>query len=400
MTFHTPVVRGIRTVHANGSPAAVLAELNTAFAEFKQKNNDSLADVRSQIADLANRFAGNSLGGNILDSGASAERQTVSAALRSYLKGGVAAFNEVMSASAMQVGSDPEGGYTVIPHFSDGITRTLFESSPMRQYARIVTISTDTFEELVDRDEPEAGWVGETQTRPTTDAPNLGKLAIPVHEIYAMPKVTQKLLDDSAIDIGNWLVTKVTEKFSRSEESCFYNGNGVLKPRGFLTYPTAAQDDATRPWGTIEHVITGTDGGFGATTNGADKLIDLQSRLKVGHLANAVWKMNRKTLAQVRKLKDGQGNFIWQRSLEAGKPDTLLGHPVVLAEDMPDIGTGSLSVAFGNFRAGYTIVDRAGVRILRDALTQKPYTLFYTWKRVGGDVADFEAIKLLKFSAT
>ncbi|MBS3849704.1 phage major capsid protein [Devosia sp. BSSL-BM10] len=398
MNMHTPVVRGIRTVKANASPAAVLAELTNAFGEFKQKNNEGLAEVRTQMADLANRFAGNQLGGNS-DTVSNAEQQTVSAALRSYLKGGVAAFNEVMSANAMQVGSDPEGGYTVLPHFSTAITQTLFESSPMRQYARVVTISTDTFEELVDRDEPDAGWVGETEARTGTDAPNLGKLSIPVHEIYAMPKVTQKLLDDSAIDIGNWLVTKVSDKFSRSEETCFYNGNGVLKPRGFLTYPTTAQDDATRPWGTIEHVVTGTDGSFGATTNGADKLIDLQSSLKVGHLAGAVWKMNRKTLAVARKLKDGQGNFIWQRALEAGKPDTLLGHPVVLAEDMPDIATDSTPIAFGNFKAGYTIVDRAGVRILRDALTQKPYTLFYTWKRVGGDVADFEAIKLLKFSA-
>lgn len=392
--------RGIQSMAGADSPAAMMGALATAFEEFRDRNDAKLSEIESNLADVATRAASRGLNAGGSDEHGP-DRGTVNAAFRDYLKSGtVNGLGALVNPSAaMSVGSDPEGGYAVYPTFSTGITKRVFETSPLRNYARVVQISTDSFTELVDLNEPAAAWVGETQSRPETGTPNLASMNIPVHEMYAMPKVTQKLLDDAQFDIADWLITKVSEKLGRQETSAFYTGNGVLKPRGFLTYPTAATGDATRPWGTLEHVITGSDGTFGTTTNGMDKLIDLQSSLKTEYRKNAIWQMNRRTAAAIRKMKDGQGNFIWVPSILAGQPDMLLGHPVEIAEDMPDMETGSLSVAFGDFGAGYTIVDRIGDRVLRDALTQKPYTLFYTYRRVGGDVNNFEAIKLLKFSA-
>lgn len=392
---HNTFRRGIVAVRAEQTPAAVLAALNVGFEDFKKRHSADLSDLRSQIADLANKNAARGLNVGVDD----IDRSQVSAAFRDYIRGGSVEGLQALSPSAgMSVGSDPEGGYTVYPTVSNGITRRLFETSPLRAYARVVQISTDSFEELNDLYEPDVAWVGETQPRPETGTPNLGKFTVPVHELYAMPKVTQKLLDDSAIDLATWLIDKVGGKFGRTETSAFFNGNGTLKPRGFLTYPTAATADAGRAWGTLQHIATGTSGGFGTTSNGADKLIDLQAELKAEYRSNAVWLMNRRTAAGVRKLKDASGAFLWQPSTVAGQPDMLLGSPVAPCEDMPDVAADSLSIAYGDFGAGYTIVDRLGDRLLRDPFTAKPHVLFYLYRRVGGDVNNFEAIKLLKFS--
>lgn len=392
------VLRGIVAVRAEEDPVAMLGKLNDAFAGFKKRHGDELAEVRSSMNDLAARYASRGLNATLGEEGG--DRTKVNAAFRDYIRGGNLDGLQALSANAgMSVGSDPDGGYTVYPTVSSGITARVFESSPLRAYARIVKISTDSFEELLDLDEPDATWVGETQARPETGAPKLGKFSVPAHEIYAMPKMTQKLLEDASIDLAAWLINKVGSKFGRQETAAFFTGNGVLKPRGFLTYPTAATADGSRAWGTLEHVSTNSSGTFGSTTNGTDKLIDLQASLKGEHRAKAVWLMNRRTAAAVRKMKDGQGNFIWVSSIITGQPDSLLGSPVVLAEDMPDMAADSLSVAYGDFEAGYCIVDRTGDRVLRDPFSAKPHVLFYIYRRVGGDVANFEAIKLLKFSA-
>lgn len=435
------VPRGIISVRADasGDPKVIMAELQTAFAEFKRVNdervdalakgkvddtvvnekvdriNATITDLQSKLADVANRAAGAGLGGNGAEQVALAasaktfakerglpdlsveDYQAYAEGLQVYMRRGGGTPRDVMA--AMSVGSDPDGGYTVTPDTSGRIVKKIYETSPMRQVASVVTIGTDRLEGFNDLGEGTAGWVGETQARPATGTPQLGKWEIPVHEIYAFPMVTQKLLDDSMFDIEAWLAEKTSDKFTRTENAAFISGDGVLKPRGLLDYSTAATTDATRAWGTFEHIATGTNGGFGATTNGTDKLIDLVYSVKAGYRGNANFMTARATVGAIRKLKDGQGNYVWQPSLNALSGGTILGFNVVEAEDMPALATDSLSIAFGDFREAYQIVDRIGIRVLRDALTNKPYVGFYTTKRVGGGAVNFEAVKFLKFAA-
>lgn len=427
-------MRGVVAVRADASdPAAVLAKLNTAFEEFKQKNderiealakgkadtvlneqvdriNATITELQANLADVATKAASRGLN-------ASGDEGIIKAAkvfakergiditpddykayaegLNVYMRRGGNTPASVMA--AMSVGSDPDGGYTVTPDTSGRIVKKIYETSPMRQVAAVTTIGTDRLEGFNDLGEGTAGWVGETQARPATSTPQLGKWEIPVHEMYAFPQATQKLLDDSMFDIEAWLADKTSDKFIRTENAAFLNGDGTLKPRGLLTYPTAATADATRAWGTFQHVLTGTDATFGTTTNGTDKLIDLVYSVKAGYRANANFMAARSTIGAIRKIKDGQGNYAWQPSLSALSGGTILGFNVVEAEDMPVMAADSLSLAFGDFREAYQIVDRIGIRVLRDALTNKPYVGFYTTKRVGGDVINFEAVKFMKF---
>lgn len=300
---------------------------------------------------------------------------------------------------AMQVGVEADGGYLVLPYFSQQLTTILLEQSPLRALARIQPITqADAFEEIVDIDEAGASWVGETSSRGDTSTPQVSKLRIPVHEIYAQPKATQKVLDDAQFDVAAWLATKVGDKFGRTQASAFVIGDGAGKPRGFATYSTAATADATRAWGTFQHVVTGASGAF-AASNPTDALIDLVYSLKAPYRKNARWLMSRSTAGLIRKFKEATTNaYIWQPGLQAGQPDMLLGFPVEYSEDLPAVAANSLSVWFGDWKRGYTIVDRVGIRVLPDPYTDKPYVKFYTTQRVGGDVADFHALKALKFS--
>lgn len=295
---------------------------------------------------------------------------------------------------ALSVGGDATGGYVVHPDMNGRIVEKVFETSPMRAYASIQVISTDALEGLYDLDEASAGWVGETESRSETDTPDLGAWRIPVHELYAKPKATQKLLDDAEINMEQWLANKVSSKFSRMEATAFVSGNGVKKPRGFLDY----SGGSTLP-GTIERVTSGANGAFVAAPNGGDCLITALYSLKEPYRRNANWFMNRGTFAAVRKLKDSNGAYLWQPGLTAGQPATILGYGVASFEDMPALATGSLSIAVGDMREAYQIVDRIGIRTLRDPYSAKPYVEFYTTKRVGGDVVNFEALKLVEFSA-
>ncbi len=300
---------------------------------------------------------------------------------------------------AMQIGIDADGGYLVPPDTTGRITTKLREMSPMRQIADVQLISSDKLEGIEDLDEADAGWVGETGTRNDTTTPQVGKWEVSLKEMYAQPKATQSLLDDSIVDIESWLAAKVADKFARIEGSAFCIGDGILKPRGFTTYTTAATGDDSRSWGQFEHIVTGVNGDFPAVANNpSDKLIDLESAFRPGYLQGAAWTMPRAVLAKIRKFKDGNGIYIWQPGLSAGSPATLLTYPVVLMQDMPALSSNGLSLALGNFKVGYQIVDRAGVRVLRDPFTGKPYVKFYTTKRTGGAAVNFEAIKFLKFS--
>lgn len=304
---------------------------------------------------------------------------------------------EVMSVDerkALSVGTDPDGGYVVNPDLSGRIVMKVFESSPMRAYASIQVISSDALEGLFDLDEAASGWVGETDSRAETNTPQLGKWRIPTHELYAKPKATQKLLDDASINMEAWLASKVAEKFARDEANAFVVGNGSNKPRGFLTYSSGT----TLP-GTIEQFPTGSSGAYAAAPNGGDVLINALYGLKAQYRANATWFMNRATLTATRKVKDSDGAYLWSPGIAAGQPATLLGYPVASFEDMPDPASNSLSVAVGDMREAYQIVDRLGIRTLRDPYSAKPYVEFYTTKRVGGDVVNFEAIKLVRFGS-
>lgn len=300
---------------------------------------------------------------------------------------------------SMSVGSDPDGGYTVLPVMSERMTTRLYDLSPMRTISRLEVITTgDAFEEIDDRDESDATWIGETAGRPATDTPDIGKWSIPVHEIYALQTITQRLLDDSNRDMGVWIEGKISDKFSRSEGTAFVTGDGVLKPKGFLSYDAVTDGDFTRARGKLQYVKTGNASAF-PSSNPADVLKTLMYTLRAPYRTGAVWLMNSTTASVVDKFKDGMGNYLWRDGIAAGAPPSLLGYPVQFDENMPDLGANEFPIAFGNFNLGYCIVEKAGVKYLRDPFTDKPNVLFYAYRRVGGGVANDDAIKLLKCEA-
>lgn len=299
---------------------------------------------------------------------------------------------------AMSAGVDPEGGFLLPPSTAGRIVTRLYDLSPIRQIATVQPTTSGEVEGIVDNGDADAGWVSETGARSETTAPTIGKYKIVAEEMHASPKVTQKLIDDAAVDVEAWLAGKVANRFARLEGAAFVVGNGVGKPRGFTAYTTAATADSSRTWGQLEHVVTGANGDFHTTK--ADPLQDLIMAFKTHYLASARWVTRREVIAKVRKLKEATSDrYLWEPSLQMGEPARLLGYPQVLAQDMPALATGSLSMALGDFAQGYTIVDRIGMRVLRDPFTAKPYVVFYTTARVGGAVVDFEAIKFIKFSA-
>jgi HK97 family phage major capsid protein len=299
---------------------------------------------------------------------------------------------------ALQAGVDSDGGYLLPAPTVGRIVKKVYELSPLRQIVNVQAISTDALEGLNDLDEASCGWVGEIGTRSDTNTPTVGKYRLEAHEMYAQPKATQKILDDAAIDIEGWLADKVADKFARTEGAAFITGNGVTQPRGITTYTTAATADASRSWGQFEHVVTGANGGFAASTP-ADVLFDLIGKFKQAYLQAAKFLTRREVITLIRKFKEATTNaYMWQPGLQAGQPDRLLGYPITIAQDMPAVATGSLSLAFGDFMEAYTIVDRMGARTLRDPYTDKPYVKFYTTRRVGGGAINYEAVKFLKFS--
>lgn len=300
---------------------------------------------------------------------------------------------------AMSVGSDPDGGYVVTPDMSGRIVTRVFETSPMRSIASVVTIGTDALEGIRDIDEAASGgWVSETATRSDTNTPQIGTWRIPVHEVYANPKMTQKLIDDANLDVEAWLATKIADRLARYENEAFVTGNGASRPQGITAYTTAATADASRSWGQFEHIMSGASADF-AASNPADKLLDLIGAMKDAYLANARWLTRREVITKVRKFKEATTNaYMWQPGLQAGQAQQLFGFPITIAQDMPALAADSLSLAFGDFREAYQIVDRAGFRTLRDPYSSKPYVSFYTTRRVGGGAVQFEAVKFLKFN--
>ncbi|MFQ5985682.1 MAG: phage major capsid protein, partial [Alphaproteobacteria bacterium] len=333
--------------------------LGEAFEAFKAANDDRLAKIEKRgAADPVTVDKLNRLNDQLsrletairrplamgYEPRSNYELEGYTKAFGVYLRKGEAEGLANLETKALSVGSDPEGGYAVTPEMSGRIATTIFESSPIRSIAAVETISSDALEMLVDKDEAASGWVGETATRTETATPDLAKARIPVHELYAEPRSTQKLLDDANFNVDDWLARKVADKFARDEATAFVGGTGVGQPRGFTTYP------AGTAWSQIEQVNSGA-----ASAITADGLISLQNALKQGYLARAVWVMKRTTIGEVRKLKDANNQYLWQPGLAQDQPPTLLGHRVVAADDMPAVAANALAIAFGDFTSAYTI---------------------------------------------
>ncbi|MBI1620758.1 phage major capsid protein [Aquamicrobium zhengzhouense] len=317
-------------------------------------------------------------------------------AFESYMRSGEEQKLRTIETKDMSYGSNVDGGYVVPQTIEAEIGRRLAEISPIRAIASVRQVSGPTLRKPFTVTGPVASWAAETGSRTKTDSPVLDQLQFPTAELYAMPAATPSLLEDAVVDLDQWIVSEVETAFAEKEGDAFINGSGTNQPKGFLAYDQ--EDDSTRSWGEIGTLDTGEDGAFAATSP-ADKLLDLIYALKAGYRQNAHWVMNRKTQAMIRKMKDSEGNYLWQPPTSAGARAMLLGFPLVEAEDMPDVAAGATPIAFGDFKRGYLIVDRAGVRVLRDPYSAKPYVLFYTTKRVGGGIQDFDAIKLLKFGS-
>ena len=297
----------------------------------------------------------------------------------------------------MSVGSAADGGYLVPPETDTEIGRRLSAASPIRALATVRQVSGAVLKKPFATSGMACGWVAETASRPQTNAAQLAELSFPTMELYAMPAATAALLDDAAVDVESWIASEVDIVFGEQEGTAFVSGDGTNKPKGFLSYTNVA--DSGWSWGNIGYIATGAAGAFKAS-GPSDTLIDTIYALKAGHRQNASFVMNRKTQSAIRKFKDADGNYLWRPPATPGQAASLMGFAIAEAEDMPDVAADSASIAFGDFRAGYLVVDRTGVRVLRDPYSAKPYVLFYTTKRVGGGVQNFEAIKLVKFAAS
>ncbi len=308
-----------------------------------------------------------------------------------YLRQGLT--SELKSISGATLG---EGGYAVPRQIDAAISAILLKTSPIRSIAQVVQVGSAGYRKLITTGGTASGWVSETAARPITNTPTFVEIVPPSGDLYANPAASQAMLDDAAFDLEPWLANEISMEFARAEGAAFVNGTGTNQPRGFLGAPNSALADATRPFGTLQFLVSGNAATLG--TSPELKLIDLVHSLKAGHRQNATWVMNAATLAEVRKLKATDGSFLWQPGIAAGQPDRLIGYPVVEAADMPDIAANALPIAFGNFQAGYLIAERSATSILRDPFTNKPFVHFYAVKRIGGQVLDSEAIKLLKIS--
>ena len=403
-----------------GSPEArlLVGEMLAAFEAFKDANDQRLAAIERRAADglLEEKVARidqavSQAQARLERIGAEARRPMLgdpSTASRSpspfhgeeksawdgYLKTGTAP--QLLEVKAGLSGGASSGGYVVPPETERAIERRLMAASPMREIATVRTVASGLFRKPVSTAGVASGWVAETAGRPETDPATLALLEFPAADLYANPAATQALLDDALLDLDEWLAAEVEDAFAAQETQAFVNGDGVNKPRGFLSYPTVA--DATAVWGQIGYVASGAAGGF-ASGSPADRLIDLVYAPKAQYRPNGRFVMNRRTVSAIRKFKDADGNYIWQPAARLGETASLLGYPVTEIETVPDMAANSLSIAFGDFQRGYLIVDRAGVRVLRDPYSAKPYVLFYTTKRVGGGVQNFDAVKVMKFSA-
>lgn len=381
----------------------VIHDLGHSFEEFKTNQFDQLRSINDRIETLENRSSRSTIGGGLsFNSGVSSVQKEHRSAFRNWIVRGRDEDGLIdLQQKAMSIGVNADGGFALPTAIDGEIEKLLRDRSPIRQIARVVAVGTSDYKKLVNIGGLISGWVGETDARPETNTPQFAEVIPPIGEIYCNPSITQHALDDVFFNAESWIAEEIADEVAIQEGNAFILGDGTNKPKGFLTYTTASTADAVRAFGTLQHVPTGVAADWPAADGDtADLLIDVVHSLRPAYRQGAVWVMNSSTLATIRKLKDSNGQFIWQNTLVEGQPGMLLGYPVIEAEDMPDIAADSLSIAFGNFDRGYTVVDRMGTRVLRDPFTNKPFVHFYTTKRTGGAVVNSEAIKLVKFSLT
>ena len=391
------------------TPTADYGDVLTAFEAFKEANDDRLSQIeKRQSADVVTIEKVDRINKALDDLILKSRRPQLSAergneptehkkAFESYVRKGDAFALNALEAKAMSIGSNPDGGYLVPPETEAEMGRLISKASPFREFCDVRQVSAFIHNKPFNTNGHQAGWIGEAAPRPQTTSATLANLSYQTMELYAMPAASQALLDDSVINIDDWMAREVQTVFGEQETNAFTNGDGVTAPKGLLTYPKVAQGSWT--WGNTGYIATGVAGAFPATTP-SDKLLDLVYSVKAGYRAGGRFMMSRNTQSQIRKFKDAQNEYLWQPAQAADGKPTLMGFPVTENEYMPDIATGIFGIAFGDFKRGYLIVDRVGTRILRDPFTAKPYVLFYTTKRVGGGMQDFDAIKLLKFGVS
>jgi HK97 family phage major capsid protein len=371
---------------------AAMGEFIREFRGFQGRIDAKLRAQDDRIAMLDRKSAGRPALSGAADERAPAVK-AVSAYLRSGDETGVRA--AALEAKALSGAAGADGGFLLDPHTSSRIGSVLRGAGTVRSVANVVTVAAGAFDTLVDKADLGVAWATETGFATETASPQFERVSIPLHELSAMPRASQRLLEDTAFDVEGWLVDAIAERFARAENAAFVTGDGANKPKGFLAHPRAVYTAAG--WGTLGYVATGAAGGFGVG-DPANSIIDLVYSLGARYRPGAVFVMSSKTAAAVRKLKDADGRFLWAEGLGCEQPARLMGYPVLIVEEMPDIADGATPIAFGDFRAGYTIVERPELRVLRDPYSAKPHVQFYASSRVGGDVTDFAAIRLLKFA--
>ncbi len=405
----------IKAAGAPGDVKAAMREFLTAFESFKEANDERLAAIEGKGADdgvLKEKIE--RINKSLTEQKAALDRLALGrqrpakgewrpavderkAAFSRYMRAGDAAPLHALEEKSLILGGTPDHGYLAPPETERLIAAALKNISPIRGVATVREIGSTIYRKPVSEGGAASGWVGEAAARPETTAPSVSAIDFPTMELYAMPAASQTLLDDTVVDVEQWLADEVQAEFAAQEGAAFISGDGASAPKGFLSYNI--EPEGTQSFGELGYIATGAAGAF-AASNPSDKLLDLIYTPKQQYRANGRFVMNRSVVGAIRKFKDADGNYIWQPSLEAGAPANLLGYPLTEAEDMPAIAANAHSIAFGDFSRGYLIVDRVGVRVLRDPYSAKPYVLFYTTKRVGGGVQDFDAIKLLKFAAS
>lgn len=409
--------RGLVAVRAEAQPKkpATLDDVLTTFEAFKQKNDDAIAEIKAGKTDVlttetldkinkaideiagavdeqAKIVAAAKLGNGAIIGDLKADPE-YTAAFKAHMRKGDRAEAEFQA--AMSKGTDADGGYLAPIEWDRTIGDKLKKISPMRRESRVITISVAGFKKLFNDRSVGSGWVGETAARPATGTPQIGSVDFTPGELYANPAISQSLLDDAAVDLEQWLGSEVDTEFARQEGIAFISGDGTNKPHGILTYVAGGANAARHPWGAIPAVLSG----HASTIPNGDALIDFMLDLPSEYEANAKLYLKRDSLRALRKLKDGQGNYLWQPSYVAGTPSTLNAAPVVEMPDMPSIAAGNIAALYGDMEATYLVVDRVGIRVLRDPFTNKPFVHFYTTKRVGGGVYNPEPMRALKISA-
>lgn len=399
-----------------GSLKDLLQKQGEAFEEFKKTNdqrlqakadgksieayeaklskiNEDFNSIRSAIDTIEKKMGRPGAAGDV--DPAVAEHK---AAFGKFIRKGVDDGLGELQQKAYNITTDADGGYAVPEELDRTILDLMRDISPMREVANVITVGGSDYKKLANKGGTSGGWVDEDDSRPATNSSQFAILTPFMGEVYAYPQATQQMLDDVFFNAEQFIETECAATFAELEGASFTTGDGTKKPKGFLAYTTAATADSSRAFGTLQHIVSGAAADW-AASNPQDKLLDVVYALKKGYRANARWMLSKAMLNDVRKLKDLEGNYIWRPGLEAGQPDLLLGYGIAENEDMPAKAANALSIAFGDFKRGYTIVDRIGTRILRDPYTNKPFVGFYTTKRVGGFLADSSAIKLFKFSA-